>query len=223
VLREVCLALENPRNPFAGLALKYDSRISVVGCKEIDSRTMALVIEVEGSDPDELLKDLGADASVRRVYPARRARSHRVLALVELRAPVYCTIVRDTGVVCVSCPFNTENHSKTRWRLLVRDSTASSKLLELAIRHSLSAAIEQVSAPRYAGMLTPRQRQVVLTAMKAGYFDFPRRINLTTLAERLSIKPSTLSEILRSAEYKMAKDFLERMSSRVFPEHASER
>ena len=48
--------------------------------------------------------------------------------------------------------------------------------------------------------LTARQMQVVSTAVTRGYFEFPRRISHTGLSELVGVKPSTLSEILRSAE-----------------------
>ena len=48
--------------------------------------------------------------------------------------------------------------------------------------------------------LTARQMQVVSTAVTLGYFEFPRRIRLTGLSELVGVKPSPLSEILRSAE-----------------------
>ena len=48
--------------------------------------------------------------------------------------------------------------------------------------------------------LKARQMEVVSTAVTQGYFEFPRRISLTGLSELVGVKPSTLSEILRSAE-----------------------
>jgi len=48
--------------------------------------------------------------------------------------------------------------------------------------------------------LTTRQEQVLGTALTQGYFEFPRKISLTNLSELVGVRPSTLSEILRSAE-----------------------
>jgi len=48
--------------------------------------------------------------------------------------------------------------------------------------------------------LTARQEQVLGTALAQGYFEFPRKISLTNLSELVGVRPSTLSEILRSAE-----------------------
>lgn len=50
------------------------------------------------------------------------------------------------------------------------------------------------------GILTDRQREVLETAYREGYFNVPRDCTLTTLAEGLEIDKSTASEILRRAQ-----------------------
>ena len=52
-------------------------------------------------------------------------------------------------------------------------------------------------------MLTPSQRQVLATAMEAGYFEVPRRVNLTELARRLRRSQSGLSEVMAMIESKL--------------------
>jgi predicted DNA binding protein len=51
-----------------------------------------------------------------------------------------------------------------------------------------------------ARMLTPRQRVVFDSAMNEGYWDSPRRITLSALAELLSVSKSTLSVQLHKIE-----------------------
>jgi len=49
-------------------------------------------------------------------------------------------------------------------------------------------------------LLTPRQREVFEVASREGYWDVPRRINLTELAGLLNIAKSTLSNQLQRIE-----------------------
>lgn len=52
-------------------------------------------------------------------------------------------------------------------------------------------------------MLTDRQREVFETAVEMGYYDIPRQVNQSDLAEELECAPSTVDEHLRKAESKM--------------------
>ena len=48
-----------------------------------------------------------------------------------------------------------------------------------------------------AGVLTENQERIFWLALKGGFFDYPRKIDTLELAEKLGIRPSTLSEIIR--------------------------
>ncbi|MFB9804295.1 helix-turn-helix domain-containing protein [Haladaptatus pallidirubidus] len=54
-------------------------------------------------------------------------------------------------------------------------------------------------------MLTPKQRVALTVALDAGYFDVPRRANLSELAEQLDITPQALSKRLRRAHKTMSR------------------
>ncbi len=46
-------------------------------------------------------------------------------------------------------------------------------------------------------VLTEKQEKALWLGLKMGFFDYPRKVNTSELSQRLGIKPSTLSEILR--------------------------
>lgn len=58
-----------------------------------------------------------------------------------------------------------------------------------------------VETNRYG--LTARQREILRRAVSEGYFDVPRRISLTELAERIGVAVSTLSVSLSVIERKI--------------------
>ncbi len=58
-------------------------------------------------------------------------------------------------------------------------------------------------------MLTRRQREIFGYAMSNGYYEVPRRVSLTELAETLGLAKSTLSESLATIERKILKDVME--------------
>jgi predicted DNA binding protein len=57
-------------------------------------------------------------------------------------------------------------------------------------------------------LLTDRQRRLLETARDRGYYDTPRRITLTELANELDFAASTCSEVLHRAEERIVKEHL---------------
>ncbi|MBS7657924.1 MAG: helix-turn-helix domain-containing protein [Candidatus Bathyarchaeia archaeon] len=45
--------------------------------------------------------------------------------------------------------------------------------------------------------LTENQERILWLALKTGFFDYPKKINIVKLSRKLGISPSTLSEVIR--------------------------
>lgn len=54
--------------------------------------------------------------------------------------------------------------------------------------------------------LTPRQQEILAFAIQHGYYDYPRRITLTKLAEKMGLAKSTLSQALMVVESEVVKN-----------------
>ena len=63
-------------------------------------------------------------------------------------------------------------------------------------------------------LLTARQRQVFDIAIREGFYDIPRRISLTQLAELLGVAKSTLSVQLQRVESTIVHTFSEEIRRR---------
>jgi DNA-binding CsgD family transcriptional regulator len=72
---------------------------------------------------------------------------------------------------------------------------------KLGVKYRVTS-LSDAKFPRGSPMeqLTDRQRQVLVTAYRLGYYDHPRRISSQQLADRLKIGSSTLVEHRRRAE-----------------------
>lgn len=58
------------------------------------------------------------------------------------------------------------------------------------------------------GLLTERQREVLQTAVREGYFEVPRESSLEEVADELGVDKSTASGVLRRGEGRVLKRFL---------------
>jgi predicted DNA binding protein len=57
-------------------------------------------------------------------------------------------------------------------------------------------------------VLTDKQREIVIEAMKTGYYDYPKRINSEDLSKRVGVSKATLLEHLRKAEGRLLKNLI---------------
>lgn len=74
---------------------------------------------------------------------------------------------------------------------------------------------EATPAPRAVeAMLTARQETALVLAVKSGYYDLPRKTDLQWLADTMGIGTSSLSELLRRAESRLARAHIENATAR---------
>lgn len=191
---------------FQDLSEKYHCAVRIVDCKHSSSREMSLLVEIDG-DPTNLISDFRTRHDVRRVYFARTTGSKTIVMLI-LESPLLCDIARNSNAFCASCPYNSHVVDGTlQWNMFVKDETDMAKALDMLQFRGVRADIKRIENAFSNDLLTPRQEEVLVAAVRLGYFDFPRKKSLTELAKELSIKSSSLSEILRRAESKIAKAY----------------
>lgn len=86
-------------------------------------------------------------------------------------------------------------------------------LEDAPLRYELLSLVEGTDPD---GLLTERQREVLETAVRMGYFEVPRDCTLEALAAELAADKSTVSTVLRRGQAQLVKSFVsgpERRSS----------
>ena len=207
MLKQALVSLQSD-SPFRELEAKRNSDVTVIECKYHEPRDMTMILELRGRMNASLEKDLREVHGMKQVALTQNGQ-RRAHAMVTMDAPLYCEIVHRSRAFCKSCPYNDSSGDESRWSLLVKDEADLMNFVEGFERHDIGVKLIEMTDAAYKYVLTPRQKEMVRKAIELGYFEFPRRVSLTELALALSVRSSTLSESLRRAEQKMARNFVD--------------
>ncbi|TFF88250.1 MAG: hypothetical protein EU548_09105 [Promethearchaeota archaeon] len=102
-------------------------------------------------------------------------------------------------------PINIKN-SKLSLAILSNRQKIDS-FLEKLENKAIQYTIQSVGYYRDIPLLTKKQSEMLKLGLKLGYFNIPRSISLSNLAERVNVSPSALSEMLRRIDKKLAKNY----------------
>jgi predicted DNA binding protein len=165
------------------------------------------VLEIEGDDPLAALARLDEEPAVTRLELLHSDGRDAVVQF-ETTSPPLLRLVHRAGVP-LRTPFEVVD-GRARWELTTtRDRLGElGGLLETA---GIDFELESVgdAHPRAAdGLLTARQREVVLAARDLGYYDVPRTATLTEVAEALGVAKATASDTLHRAESHLVDAFV---------------
>lgn len=150
------------------------------------------VLEDDPTVTDATLVEAGDERRIYRVRPSSR-RLLVVPRLVELGAAFLDAHSRDAGWLL-------------RARFPDRDALVAFKGYcdEVGVGFSLNELYAADSAPGEGErVLTPAQREALVTAYERGYFEEPRRVSLDDLGEELGISSTAVSGRIRRATAKL--------------------
>lgn len=199
MLRQIALQVRT-ENGLQDAAKQHGTKLSIVDCKSFNRTGMSLLIELRG----DAQRIRATAAEIRRTEGVRQViegegSGEAVPLLVVLDRPAICRASNDAAIVCLDCALNSEA-SPSEWRFIARKTSDFRHVLSKLAKEGIETRIEDVAPLERKATLTGRQKEIVATAVAQGYFEFPRKISLTGLSGQVGVKPSTLSEILRSAE-----------------------
>lgn len=207
MLRQISLQVRSEAR-FLDIASANGVKVKVLDCKAFNRTGMTMLLELKG-DATSLR---AAVASIRRAEGVREAvlgegDGDTTSLLLVLDRPAICKASNDAAIVCLECPFDSETQPGT-WRFIARKSSDLRQIMAKLSREGIQTRIEDVAPLERRATLTGRQKEILGTAVNHGYFEFPRKISLTELSVMVGVKPSTLSEILRSAERRIMQNAL---------------
>jgi len=164
--------------------------------------------EITAPDVASVLRELDRSEAVTSTEALQRD-DDTVLVQFETSNPVLLLPVRNAGTP-LELPFTVVDGS-VDWEVTAprdRLSELADQLREFGIEFDVASVRQEVETKQ---LLTPKQRDLLTTAVEEGYYDTPRDCTLTELAEVSGIAKSTCSETLHRAEEKVVKQFAEQL------------
>ena len=205
-MREIVLQLKAPVNWVSEITTKHPSTVRILDCKPAESKDgIRQLVEVT-SDPEELkeiVKDVRGSPLVKEAYIVETKRWRMIGSL--LTESVFCGMVMQSNAFCRTCLFQSKvkPDGTTEWTVAFTGREALSELMERLKEDKVDVKILRLTSIADVENLTSRQRSIVEVALEEGYFDYPRRITLRSLAKKVGVSASTVSEVLRRAEKKI--------------------
>ncbi len=211
MLKQVSLSISTS-NPLQEVARRDNAEVNIIDCRNVNGKRSMFLLDVSAreGEMEHVISDLRGLSGVVKMYSTSETKDGALCVAVLQRPPI-CQAVGASGVICLKCPLNGTAEELT-WDVLIKDPRNLKNLFENLEESGIHAHVKGISEARRESALTHRQREVMNRAVSLGYFEFPRKIDLTELAKTLQIKPSSLSEILRSAQRKILGRYMDDIS-----------
>jgi predicted DNA binding protein len=160
------------------------------------------LIKITGTNPQQLLLHLENHPSMQGFFMMDESPTHITLntqtrddyllkALIRNQILVKLPVIIDHGDAIFNVHSTRENIDN-----FIEDLNRKEIKVELRI-------LGTYSEDSLSDSLTPRQMEIFRKAKELGYYDSPRRISLTELAEKLDIAKSSLSSMLQRLHKKL--------------------
>jgi len=209
-LVEIVLSGVDANDPVTETFRSLGVSFRLLSCRPTDRGRRRLLrlfeVQTDGEGVGPVVRRLRADRSSRDVM-ASSIGPDRALLRVSAPMPPGCSAAFDLGDFCLNCPFfgKDDPTKPATWRVLVPQIGDARRLLRASARNGTPRPVLlRAGAYRRPWGLTGRQEKALRTAFQLGYFDYPRKTSLATLASRLGVGRSTALELLRKATTKLA-------------------
>lgn len=196
---EVRLLVETPENWVKSLNRSHSAFVKIMDAKLSEStHAVQDFVEISSSriSADQLIDSLKTSKDIRESDLVRLG-PHTVMGTITTQNCPVCSTL--SGLNCSLLSAKTRDDNKMEWRLILSGEDTLKNVTDRLESQRIGYEIQEIARLNNKD-LTSRQEQIVRMALDMGYFEFPKKIKLEELSERLGISAGTLSEILRRAE-----------------------
>ena len=158
------------------------------------------IVEFKDEDINSIMKEMKEHPDVNDLSLTQMD-DGGTLGTVQLQKCVACNML--DGSDCFMRSATSDGDGWIRWHLYAKDGPSLLKLV-MDLKE-VGCEVEVLKKIRIHSKddLTDRQKEVLKTALRMGYYKTPRATTIRKIAERLNTAPSTIAEILQRSESKI--------------------
>jgi predicted DNA binding protein len=210
---EAVLRVRLPCSWVTLLTERHGARVDVVEQKPLDKDILQSLVEIDPGpdDPEAVVADLRETPYVVNVE-AIVPRKGRILATIQVRDCHACQALSESD--CFLTDARATADGGLEWHVLAPKRPSVTALLQTLKDRRIDADLVAIRSAGAQGELTDRQQRVLDIAYRLGYYELPKKVNLSDLARKLGVSKSTLSEMLRIGEAKILHSYFHGLMKR---------
>ncbi len=180
----------------------FGATLNLVEQKPADRGALQTLVEIDPgeADPNAIVDALRRNRfvhSVEAIVPPKG----KILATLQVANCHACHELANSE--CFLTDATATEDGGLEWRLLAPRRSSVEALVKTLEGRNIPVELRAIKTVQGSGSLTDRQARVLSLAYELGYFEFPKKINLTELAKKLGVSKAALSETLRTGEEKI--------------------
>ncbi len=196
------------------LTMEHEAAVNIFEQKPLGDGLLQSLVEIDAGEGDpqaivDALKGNRDVVDIEAIVPPKG----KIVAALQVKDCKACHTLAESE--CFLTDAKALEDGGLVWHILAQRRAAVEALVKSLQGNGIDVEVVSIRSAKAAGMLTGRQEEVMSLAYRLGYFEFPKRINLTELADRLGVAKSTLSEILRTGEAKVLHSYFHGLMRRV--------
>ena len=157
------------------------------------------LVKISGPGLENILKEIKGHSSCLELHVIDNSEDSKIVNVKTNDPWLLISLIKSE--VILKMPVIVENGIAT-WEVLAPHEKIA-KFNELLGEKKVKFKLKSITKYKKEVTLTKRQSEVLDLAVKLGYYEIPRKITLTELADKLEIAKSTLSGIIRRIDKKL--------------------
>ena len=182
------------------LSKKYSNiKFEILSILPTEKMVGNALVKISGPGLENILKEIKKHSSCFELHIIDNSEDSKIVNVKTNDPWLLISLIKSE--VILKMPVIVENGVAT-WEVLAPHEKIA-KFNELLSEKNVKFKLKSITKYKKEVTLTKRQSEVLDLAVKLGYYEIPRKITLTELADKLEIAKSTLSGIIRRIDKKL--------------------